>query len=94
MTDEITGSGQPKGKAPMRCHAISLPMFGKCYLIPHLADDPPAKLTVGYVDFGDGGPLKIGVYRNGKWTDERNRPLKQPIRHWYHLEKPDGAPLF
>lgn len=71
------------------------PLLGKCFLIPHLAEEKPhVPLLIGYVDFGDDNRLVAAIWREPEWRDLKKRAFDKPVVRWYHMEKPDGTPLF
>lgn len=79
----------------MRTWTVLTPLFGKLYLVPHLASEVPTdQPLIGYVDFGDETKLSQGIFNNGRWVDRNMRPLKQEVVRWYHPEKPDGSRPF
>lgn len=79
----------------MRTWTILTPLFGKLYLVPHLASEvQPKPPLIGYVDFGDETKLSQGIFIDSAWRDRKMRPLAGEVVHWYHVEKPDGSRPF
>jgi len=57
----------------------------------------PAEGTVGFMDNGDrkgwtaNNRRAVGVFKGGKWTNGKGRPLTFVPTHWVVMEAEDGA---
>lgn len=68
---------------------LETPVFGRCRLVPHSADEAPQSLPVlGYVELeGTPGRYLAAMNLRGEWRTHKNRKLTAKVLRWFHLER-------
>lgn len=58
----------------------------------HEIDEPPASRAqeVGYVRLPGSRVIKVALWRDGKWVDEKGRVFPVEPLCWYSVEGPHG----
>lgn len=75
-------------------YAMTLPLFGKCRLLPHDLGETPQGMAV-YLEYeSKPGTLTSALYTDGQFRTRNLKPVTEPLVRWYSVEREDGRPIF